>query len=170
MFITCMESTPSTRHVGHLNTILDGTLAVLFALLLLPAAHAQIKATFDNASVLSTGSIPLTGPEGVAVDGAGDVYIANGWSVVKVTAAGAASVLNVGTPGGMALGTLTSVAVDGTGNLYITDSGNARVVEVTAAGVASVLNVGTPGGKPLTDPEGVAVDAQSLSWEFRSNS
>jgi len=66
--------------------------------------------------------------------------------VVEVTAAGVASVLNVGSPGGTALFQPNSVAVDGAGDLFIADTGNNRVVGVTAAGVASVLSVGAPGG------------------------
>jgi hypothetical protein len=90
----------------------------------------------------------------VAVDGAGDVYIADtvNSSVVEVTTAGTASVLSTG---GLTLSQPFSVAVDGAGDLYITDTGNNRVVEVTAAGTASVLSTG---GLTLAEPFSVAVD------------
>ncbi|MGC9158604.1 MAG: hypothetical protein ACP5FH_06395, partial [Terracidiphilus sp.] len=97
---------------------------------------------------------------GVAVDGAGDVYIAddNNNRVVEVTAAGVASVLNIGSPGGTASIGPTTVALDGAGDVYIADYNNSRVVEVTPAGASSVLNVGTPGGEELNNLYGVAVD------------
>jgi sugar lactone lactonase YvrE len=69
---------------------------------------------------------------------------------------GVASVINVGTPGGLALSCPSGLAMDGTGNVYIADECNARVVEVPAAGVAKVFSTGslTLG----TNPQGVAVD------------
>jgi hypothetical protein len=96
----------------------------------------------------------LKQPHGVAVDGAGDVYIADtvNSSVVEVTTAGTASVLSTG---GLTLSQPFSVAVDGAGDLYITDTGNNRVVEVTAAGTASVLSTGS---LTLADRFSVAVD------------
>jgi hypothetical protein len=75
-----------------------------------------------------------------------------------VTAAGAAGVLNVGTPGGNALSAPAGVAVDSSGNVFIGDTGNNRVVEVATGGAVSVLNVGSPQGEPLNQPVGLAVD------------
>lgn len=99
-------------------------------------------------------------PQQVAVDGAGDVFIAdtNNFRVVKVTPAGVSSVLNVGSPGGTPLGSVEGLAVDGAGNLYISDSYNFRIVELTPAGISSVVNVGSPGGTSINGPSGLAVD------------
>ena len=107
-----------------------------------------------TASVLNTGSLTLANPFGVAVDGAGDLYIADTGNsrVVEVSAAGVSSVLSTG---GLTLYQTFSVAVDGAGDVYITDTGNNRVVEVTAAGTASVLSTG---GLTLAEPFSVAVD------------
>jgi len=107
-----------------------------------------------TASVLNTGSLTLANPFGVAVDGAGDLYIADTGNsrVVEVTAAGVSSVLSTG---GLTLYQTFSVAVDGAGDVYITDTGNNRVVEVTAAGTASVLSTGS---LTLNQPFSVAVD------------
>ncbi len=108
--------------------------------------------TYDGCS--TTG---LCNPTGVAVDGAGNLYIVDNANsrVVEMTPTGAASV--VSTPG-LTLSNPYGAAVDGTGDLYIADIWNNRVVEVTAAGVASVVNVGTPGGEALNAPQDVAVD------------
>jgi sugar lactone lactonase YvrE len=139
------------------------------------------------ASVFNTGSLSagngnscaghgtvLCEPYGIAVDSAGNVYIADSFNyrVAKVTPAGVGSVLNLGSPGGLAV-TPTGVAVDGAGDVYITDDGsnggiiNSRVLKVTAAGVVSVLGTGSltaPSGSVcgttvLCDPRDVAVDS-----------
>ena len=107
-----------------------------------------------TASVLNTGSLTLANPFGVAVDGAGDLYITDTGNsrVVEVTAAGTASVLSTG---GLTLKQPFGVAVDGAGDVYIADTVNSSVVEVTTAGTASVLSTG---GLTLAEPFSVAVD------------
>jgi DNA-binding beta-propeller fold protein YncE len=87
-------------------------------------------------------SSPLSNPTGVAVDAAGDVYIADtGNNVVeKVTPDGTLSIIagtgNQGlpTPGPATSSDLLSpygVAIDSSGNLYIADDGNATSGVVT---------------------------------------
>ncbi|HEY6344320.1 MAG TPA: NHL repeat-containing protein [Bryobacteraceae bacterium] len=119
-------------------------------------------------------------PSGVAVDGAGNLYIATGnfqYRVRKVSPAGIiTTVAGNGTysysgDGGAAtsaqLNTPSSAAVDGAGNLYIADSGNYRVRKVSPAGIiTTVAGNGSPGysgdGGPATTaqlwPLRVAVD------------
>src|SRR5664280_1844808 len=124
-------------------------------------------------------SSPLNSPAGVAVDAAGNVYIADTDNnvVEKVTAGGQLSVFaGNGTPGAATKGPATSsplfypfgVAVDAAANVYIADTDNNVVEKVTAAGQLSVLaGNGTPGAategpatnSPLNYPTGVAVDA-----------
>ena len=94
-------------------------------------------------------------PAGVAVDGSGNVYVADtGNSTVrKVTPAGVVSTL-AGTAGsyGSADGTGAAarfnlpigVAVDGSGNVYVADTYNDTLRKVTPAGVVSTL-AGTAG-------------------------
>ncbi|MGC9159423.1 MAG: hypothetical protein ACP5FH_10565, partial [Terracidiphilus sp.] len=110
---------------------LSGCLALLLLAMVAPQARAQ-TVTFSGYAT----TVPASGlnqPYDVAVDSAGDVYIANtrGNTVVEVTAAGVASVVNVGSPGGTALNYPDGVAVDGAGDVYIADTDNSRVVEVT---------------------------------------
>jgi hypothetical protein len=100
----------------------------------------------------STVGSGLNYPTGVAVDGAGDVFIvdsANG-QVVKVPAGGGAQ-----TTLGTGLYSPSEVAVDGAGDVFITDTGNSRVVEVPAGGGAQTT-VGSGWGTPY----GVAVDGE----------
>jgi uncharacterized protein (TIGR03437 family) len=118
-------------------------------------------------------------PQGVAVDGSGNVYIADTLDqrVRKVAADGTIiTVAGSGSAGyGGDGGTATSaqlnlpsgVAADSAGNLYIADTGNNRVRVVTAAGTISTLAGGASGlgdggpaaGAGLAAPGSVAVDS-----------
>jgi len=122
-------------------------------------------------------------PLGLAVDGAGNLYIAdynnsvirklNAASGVVTTVAGAAGNLGYSGDGGTATGALLetpwSVAVDGVGNLYIADTGNHVIRKVNPAGIiTTVAGNGTAGysgdngpatSAQLHQPEGVALDS-----------
>jgi len=92
----------------------------------------------------------LSEPLGVAVDEAGDVFIAdylNG-RVVEVPAGGGAQ-----TTVGSGLSGPSGVAVDGAGDVFIADYNNNQVVEVPAGGGPQVTV-----GSGLSHPNGVAVD------------
>jgi len=117
-------------------------------------------------------------PYGVAVDGSGNVYVADAGnnSIRKITPDGGVTTL-AGTSGtsGSADGTgnaalfnfPASIAIDGTGNLYVADSGNQTLRKITPdAGVTTLAGTpGTSGATPGTGaaalfygPTGVAVD------------
>jgi len=86
----------------------------------------------------------LNGPEGVAADGAGNIYIADTKNsrIRKIDAKGIITTLagaekdGFSGDGGLAASAKLSfpknVAVDGAGNVYIADSGNGRIRKVTA--------------------------------------
>ena len=123
----------------------------------------------------------LNQPKSVAVDAAGNVYIADAGNGVieKVTPDGDLSVIAGGgatlpstTPGpatSAALSFPSGVAVDANGNVYIADAGNNVIEKVTPDGNLSVIAGGgaltpsTVAGPAtlvaLNGPSGVAVDA-----------
>ncbi|MGA3328041.1 MAG: choice-of-anchor D domain-containing protein [Terriglobia bacterium] len=107
---------------------------------------------------VSVGGVGLNQPYGVAVDRAGDVFIADTANnrVVEIPAGGGAQ-----TTVGTGLSYPYGVAVDGAGDVFIADTRNNRVVEVpwtgTSYGTQTTLDVSV-GGSGLNQPGGVAVD------------
>jgi sugar lactone lactonase YvrE len=123
----------------------------LLAGLLLPEAAPAQAAHFSGA-VATLGS-GFSRPEAVAVDGSGNVFVADaGHNAVKeILASGGYTTVNIlGTGFGG-----SGVAVDGSGNVYVADPGNNAVKEILAAGGYTTIN--TLGGG-FDIPEGEAVD------------
>jgi len=109
----------------------------------------------NNIPATSTG---ISGPTGIAVDAAGNLYIANyqGWYVFKVTSGGIISILagngmdadsGDGGPATQAgVAGPFGVAVDSSGNVYITEAFNAVVREIGADGtINTIAGTGTAG-------------------------
>jgi len=130
--------------------------------------------------------VDLNAPHGVAVDSAGNIYIASGfdgvvWEVNNATGimsqfAGDFKSCNAPAPGcgdgGPAakaqLTSPSSLAIDASGNVFIADPGSNRIREVSNGIISTVAGNGTAGysgdGGPATTAEmsrpfGVAVDA-----------
>jgi hypothetical protein len=126
---------------------------------------AGTAGSFGNAD--GTGAAArFTVPAGVAVDSAGNIYVADQFNhaIRQVTADGVVTTL-AGTAGisGSADGTgaaarfngPTGVAVDSAGNVYVADAGNDTVRKVTTAGVVTTL-AGSAGVAGSTDGAGAA--------------
>lgn len=108
----------------------------------------------------------FNGPSGVALDAAGNLYVADYYSNIirQITPAGAVSTL-AGTAGitGAADGTGASasfyhpagVAMDRSGNLYVADAFNCTIRRVTATGVVTTF-AGAAGTAGSTDAAGAA--------------
>ncbi len=122
---------------------------------------------------------PVNLPRGVAVDGAGNIYIAdtNNRRIRKVNTVGVITTvagfgaLGFSGDGGPAVNAAFNlpwgIAVDGFGNLYIADSNNQRIRKVDSAGIITTLagngNLGYSGDGGLATSAalaafGVAVD------------
>ena len=118
-------------------------------------------------------------PRGTAVDGSGNLYVADSGNCVirKVSPAGVVTTLaglagNTGTADGTGDQARflwpSGVALDGSGNLYVADSGNCVIRKVSPAGVVTTLaglagNNGTADGTGdqarFYHPDSVAVDS-----------
>jgi hypothetical protein len=97
----------------------------------------------------------LSYPYGVAVDAAGDVFIADPGinQVVEITTGGVQTAVQASGLGGP-----TGVAVDGTGSVFIADPNNARVVEMRRSQAPSLTFASTNIGNTSTDsPQSVTV-------------
>jgi len=142
------------------------------------AGNTVLPFSGDGGPAVNAG---MLGPLGVAVDGAGNIYIADGSNnrIRKVNTAGIISTFagngdfssrgDGGPAASASLWTPSAVTVDSAGNLYIADTLNYRVRKVNPAGIISTVagngNLGFSGdGGPATSaalggPAGVAVDS-----------
>jgi len=128
-------------------------------------------------------------PQGVAVDSAGNVYVAdsNNHTIRKVTSGGDVTTLagdagNAGTADGVGAAAQfnfpSGVAVDGASNVYVADSYNHAIRKITPGGVVTTLagDAGNAGNADGTGsaakfdlPQGVAVDGAGNVYVADSN-
>ncbi len=128
--------------------------------MLIPAA-GRAQVTFNG--VQTTLGSGILYPDGVAVDGSGNVFVADyGNNAVKEILA-----VNGSIPASPIIRTLASgnfdyaygVAVDGSDNVYIADTLNGRVLKETlSAGAYLQTVIANSATNGLDDPKGVAVD------------
>jgi sugar lactone lactonase YvrE len=154
------------------NTILKVTPPGLVSTL------AGLASAYPDSADGTASAARFRGPQGLAADTAGNVYVADTGnnSIRKVAPEGMVMTL-AGNPGyGIADGTgraaqfrfPTGLAIDNAGDVYVGDSGNHTVRKVTSAGVVTTL-AGLAGSAGSTDgtgssarfyrPSGVAVDS-----------
>jgi len=158
-------------------------IAIVFATLFQTALFAQTVMVSTLAGSGAFGSVDGTGtaasfnePRGVAIDGSGNVYVADHSShkIRKITPAGVVSTFAgsgaVGSADG--IGTAASfnypsgVALDASGNIYVADRNNHKIRKITPAGLVSSLagsgfvgnSDGTGISASFSSPWGVAID------------
>lgn len=128
-------------------------------------------------------------PGGVAIDVAGNLYLADtlNHTIRKVSAAGLVSTLagsaglagqSDGTAGNARFNQPWGIARDAAGNLYVTDTGNHTVRKITSAGVVTTLagaaaNPGDTDGNGIhaqfNFPRGIAIDSTANLYIADSN-
>ena len=183
--VVLLDASNNTLGTAYLTGIGQGSLGVM-----VPGAISTMAGQVGEWTQVNDGQ-PATQadlylPSGLAVDGAGNLYIADSHHnrVREVFAAGAnagtiATVAGDGSAGYDATATVATstslnqpsgVAIDGAGNLYIADTNNNVIREVNLAtgSIRTVAGSGTPGytgdsgaatAATLNSPQGVAVDA-----------
>jgi sugar lactone lactonase YvrE len=143
------------------------------------AGTAGVTGTADGIG----GAAQFSGPQGVATDAAGNVYVADTWAdtIRKITPARVVTTLaGKGGAAGSADGTGVAarfyspqgIATDAEGNLFVADAYNDAVRKITPAAVVTTL-AGQPQATPscgyangvgeaarFCDPQGVATDAE----------
>ena len=162
--------------------------------------HFRAVFTNGSGSVTSNGAVltvtaaaaGFPSPFGVAVDGAGNVYVADSVShtIRKITPAGVVSTLaglalsagsTDGTGSAARFSQPRGVAVDAAGNVYVADRVNQTIRKITPAGAVSTLAGlagsagsadGTGNAARFDNPGGVAVDAAGNVYvgDFNNNS
>src|SRR5688500_16983903 len=184
-----IQTRPLPARFGFASPVVFRRSLVIAASLVASLAHAQSNYATPYffttlAGATSSGPVDGTGnaarfftPQGVAVDAAGNVYVAdtNNHTIRKITFFGIVTTL-AGTAGssGTTNGTGAAarfnlprgVAVDTAGNVYVADTSNSAIRKITSAGVVTTLAGGTAGSVDGTgaaarflSPNGLAVDA-----------
>ncbi|HVT98969.1 MAG TPA: hypothetical protein VHE33_15795, partial [Acidobacteriaceae bacterium] len=183
--VVLLDAANNTLGTQYLTGIGQGSLAVMVPGAISIAAGQVGEWTLVNDGGLAT-QADLYLPSGIAVDGAGNLFIADSHHnrVREVFAAGAnagkiATVAGDGSAGYDGTATIAKatslnqpggVAIDGAGNLYIADTNNnvIRKVNLTTGAISTVAGTGAPGYTgdgalatvaTLNSPEGVTVDA-----------
>jgi sugar lactone lactonase YvrE len=123
---------------------------------------------YTTVTPLGTG---FSTPKGVAVDGAGNVFVADsGNNAVKeiLAAGGYTTVTPLGT--GFTFSGPTGAAVDGNGNVYVADNGDSSVYEMSpgCSSASCVTTLGSAGG--FGSAAGVAVDGNGNVYVAGSGS
>ena len=117
-------------------------------------------------------SAALSEPQGVAIDSAGNIYIAdfgnarvrriNTAGIISTVAGNGNSVYSGdGGPATSAALTPAGISVDAAGNLYIADSGNGRIRKVSPAGI--ITTVAGNGKQGFAGDGGPAISAELFS-------
>jgi predicted outer membrane repeat protein len=112
-----------------------------------------------NPSATNLLGASFSGPQGVAVDAHGDVFVADSTAIKEMTPGCASAICAVplASGSGVLSTNLPGLAVDGAGNVFVADYGGNKVEEILAAGGYTTVN--TLGGSfTFGSPTGVAVD------------
>jgi streptogramin lyase len=158
-------SVPTDTATAAINIIHNpgANVANLFALQVAgaPFQPSRSTATVDfTIPIVYTATPALNSPGGLAIDGTGNVWVANSAGNSLTEFGDNGGYLRTVTTG--SLNAPWGIAIDGSGNLWVSDSGANTISEFSSSGVNNGSSPFSGGG--LTNPEGLAVDAQSHLW------
>jgi sugar lactone lactonase YvrE len=165
---TFTPSRPGTRP-GAVSLTNNAATPGVMGTVFLSATGVGPLATFPGTTSVSTIATGFYNPSGIALDGHGDVFVADTvYGLVKEIVAvdgvipANATIITLPTPSG-SFADPGGVAVDGSGNLFVTDEPNNLVWEYVAVnGIIpakpTIVSVGG-GSSVFTHPESLAVDA-----------
>jgi streptogramin lyase len=142
--------TPQASGVRRGAATLTNSLGALIATAYVNGTGLGPQVTFSPGTQSTLGS-GISFPGGVAVDGSGNVFVADASNnaVKEILAGGTVNTL------GSNFNNPTGLAVDGSGNVFVADSGNNAVKEILAAGGYTTVNTV---GSNFNNPTGLAVD------------
>jgi sugar lactone lactonase YvrE len=145
------------HYPGNNPSILFSTLAstVAFA-----PSLSSAPTDFTLSLVYSGGGIAK--PEGIAVDGSGNVWVANYGStgVSEILSTGAFAANTPYTGGG--LGPAQAIAIDASGNAWVTNTTKNSLTKFSSSGTPANSSGYTGGG--LSAPDALAIDANGDVW------
>jgi sugar lactone lactonase YvrE len=128
-----------------------------------PGLHQVLRFSAGSSIAPGTPVGSWSSPTGVAVDGSGDLYIADSHKVFEIPATNGVPVLANQTPIASGLGDHLNLAVDGFGDVYVADADNAQVVMISRPAATNLIPVFSPTtvtvGSGYTAPSAVAVDS-----------
>jgi hypothetical protein len=134
------------------------------------ASGAGTSVAEYNASTLSAESFPLmsTGPDAMASDGAGNIYVANyggaaGSGDLEVIPAGSANgtaATQIAT--GVSVGTYSSMAIDSYNDIWLSNNASTATTQFICTAKPCTATVTTAGGQ--TGSQSVAVDHANNIW------
>jgi sugar lactone lactonase YvrE len=129
-----------------------------------PLILAPVRAQTVSYSATTLVTFNGNGPNGVAVDSSGNVYVTVGNAVERVTSSSggvvvAGSVTTSGSANGIGSAAgfngPTGLATDSSGNIYVADTGNNAIREITPLGAVTTL-----AGLNQGDQDGVGIAAE----------